>query len=63
MDIYASSLPTTGCRCGPSGSPLLSLTSGRVFVVYNMDDEIDVDIEGDEFQSTVRLETCQNRRI
>lgn len=53
-------LPTTGCRCGPSGSPL---TSCRVFVVYNMDDEVDVDIEGDEFQSTVRSETCQNRRI
>lgn len=25
-----------------------------VYVVYNMEDDVDVDIEGDEFQSNVR---------
>lgn len=25
-----------------------------LYVVYNMEDEVDVDIEGDEFQSNVR---------
>lgn len=34
-----------------------------VYVVYNMEDEVDVDIEGDEFQSNVRSEYLLNVRI
>lgn len=33
-----------------------------VYVVYNMEDDVDVDIEGDEFQSNVRWEYFFNIR-
>lgn len=61
--ICASSPPAARRRCDRSRPPLLSATSGRAFVVYNMDDEVDVDIEGDEFQSKARWGTCPIRRI
>lgn len=57
------SLLTTACRCDRRCSPLLCTTSSLVYVVYNMEDEVDVDIEGDEFQSNVRSEYFLNIRI
>lgn len=61
--MRAFSLLTTECRCDRSCSPLLSTTSSLVYVVYNMEDEVDVDIEGDEFQSNDRSEYFLNIRI
>lgn len=44
--------------------PLVTLRYVLVrYVVYNMEDEVDVDIEGDEFQSNVRSEYFPNIRI
>ena len=51
--------PTTWCRCAQSGTLLhsgalrvLSLRCLRSSV--NMEDELDVDIEGDEFENSIR---------
>lgn len=64
MDRRNACFPTS--RHGVSLWRAASRSAARLlllYVVYNMEDEVDVDIEGDEFHSNVRSEYFLNIRV
>lgn len=61
MECVRSHFPSQGVAV--TGAARRSSALPLVYVVYNMEDEVDIDIEGDEFQSNARSEYFLNIRI